>query len=121
MKKYKIKLNNKVYEVEVEEVEEDQIVEKTTSEVQETKQKQQATMQEESSKGNYCIKAPMPGKIVSLQVKEGEAVGRGQVVCILEAMKMENEIVSPKDGKVSSISIAQGQNVSATDVLMCIG
>jgi len=117
MKKYKIKLNNKVYEVEVEEVEaveENQIIEKSTPEIQDTTKKQQ------SSAGNDCIKAPMPGKIVSLQVKEGETVRTGQVVCTLEAMKMENEIVSPKDGKVSSISIAQGQNVSADDTLLFI-
>jgi len=121
MKKYKIKLNNKVYEVEVEEVEENQIIEKTTSEIQETTQKQQSNMPEQSSSSNDCIKAPMPGKIVSVQVKEGEVVKKGQVVCILEAMKMENEIVSPKDGKIASISMNQGQNVSATDALMCIG
>ncbi|WFD11645.1 acetyl-CoA carboxylase biotin carboxyl carrier protein subunit [Tepidibacter hydrothermalis] len=121
MKKYKIKLNDKVYEVEVEELEEDQIVEKSTPKIQDSIQKQQPDIQKQSSAGNESIKAPMPGKIVSLQVKEGETVKKGQVVCTLEAMKMENEIVSPKDGEVSSISIAQGQNVSAEDILLFIG
>ncbi|MCT4508029.1 MAG: acetyl-CoA carboxylase biotin carboxyl carrier protein subunit [Tepidibacter sp.] len=115
MKKYKIKLNDKVYEVEVEEIEDDQNIENSINEIQDSKPKQ-----EESSIANDGIKAPMPGKIVSIQVKEGEIVKKGQVVCILEAMKMENEIVSPSNGKISSISISQGQNVSAGESLVSI-
>ncbi|CAH2214061.1 acetyl-CoA carboxylase biotin carboxyl carrier protein subunit [Tepidibacter aestuarii] len=121
MKKYKIKLNDKVYEVEVEEVEGDKTIKESISEIQNFNQKEQSTIQEQSSVGNDCIKAPMPGKIVSLQVKEGELVKKGQVVCTLEAMKMENEIVAPINGKVSSISIDPGQNVSAGDALLFIG
>lgn len=54
----------------------------------------------------------MPGTIVNVLVKQGDNVKKGQVIAILEAMKMENEIVSPIDGSIEIISVDKGQNVS---------
>ena len=58
------------------------------------------------------VKAPMPGVVLKVQVQQGQAVKAGQVLVILEAMKMENEIVAPKDGTVAQIVAAKGASVA---------
>ena len=59
------------------------------------------------------VKAPMPGVVLKVQVQQGQAVKAGQVLVILEAMKMENEIVAPKDGTVAQIVAAKGASVGS--------
>jgi biotin carboxyl carrier protein len=59
----------------------------------------------------------MPGKILGIKVNSGDAVKKGQVVMVLEAMKMENEIVAPQDGTVASINVAVNAAVEAGDIL----
>lgn len=59
------------------------------------------------------VKAPMPGVVLKVQVHQGQAVKAGQVLVILEAMKMENEIVAPKDGTVAQIVAAKGASVES--------
>lgn len=61
--------------------------------------------------GSVSVSAPMPGKILAVKSNPGQAVKRGQVLLILEAMKMENEIVAPEDGTVASINVAVGDMV----------
>ncbi|MEN2257831.1 biotin/lipoyl-containing protein [Paraclostridium benzoelyticum] len=63
----------------------------------------------------------MPGTIVNIMVSNGDKVKKGQVIAILEAMKMENEIVAPIDGTVVSIDVEKGQNVNLGDSLVQIG
>ncbi len=67
-----------------------------------------------------AIKAPMPGTILNVKVNQGDSVKKGQVLLILEAMKMENEIVAPTDGTVVQIQAAKGSSVNAGDVLAVI-
>jgi biotin carboxyl carrier protein len=67
-----------------------------------------------------AVVAPMAGKIVSVKVKEGDSVKLGDVLCILEAMKMENEITAPKTGTVQSVNISEGMGVSEGAVLVVI-
>jgi biotin carboxyl carrier protein len=64
------------------------------------------------------IKAPMPGLIFDIKVKEGDEVKKGDAVLILEAMKMENILKSPGDGTVKSIKIKKGQSVEKNQVLI---
>jgi biotin carboxyl carrier protein len=64
------------------------------------------------------VMAPMPGKILGLSVKAGDKIELGQVVCVLEAMKMENEIGSEVEGKVQSIKVKVGDTVAAGDVIL---
>lgn len=64
------------------------------------------------------VKPPMPGKIVSVAVHEGDEVQAGQVLVILEAMKMQNEIVAPSAGVVKKVHVRAGQNVEGKDVLV---
>ena len=61
--------------------------------------------------GSVAVTAPMPGKILGVKLQAGTAVKRGQVILILEAMKMENEIVAPQDGTIASINVAVGDMV----------
>ena len=70
--------------------------------------------------GSVVIKAPMPGTILKINVKVGDAVKSGDVVCVLEAMKMENDICAPQDGVVSSIEVAQGASVATDAVLVTL-
>ena len=67
--------------------------------------------------GSVAIKAPMPGTILKVNVKVGDSVKKGDVVCVLEAMKMENDICAPEDGVVSSVEVSQGASV-ATDAVV---
>lgn len=70
--------------------------------------------------GGVQIKAPMPGTILAVNVEVGAAVKRGDVLCILEAMKMENEIMAPSDGKIAQVATSKGASVNPGDVLVVI-
>jgi biotin carboxyl carrier protein len=67
------------------------------------------------------LSAPMPGTILDIRVSEGQNVKAGEILLILEAMKMENEIVSPKDGVVNRIHTSKSSTVSTGDALVTIG
>ncbi len=70
--------------------------------------------------GGNKVTAPMPGTILGVSVKEGEAVKAGQTLFVLEAMKMESDVVAPVDGTVRGVAVAKGASVSAGDVLCSI-
>lgn len=69
------------------------------------------------SKGRISIDAPMPGKILSVKASIGQNIKKGEVILILEAMKMENEIVSPEDGVIASIDVISGDSVESGTLL----
>ena len=68
-----------------------------------------------------AVNAPMPGTILKVNVTQGQAVKEGDVLCILEAMKMENDIIAPKSGTVTQVVTAKGASVSSGDPLVVIG
>lgn len=70
--------------------------------------------------GEGVIAAPMAGKIISVRVKKGDSVKMGSVLCVLEAMKMENEISAPKGGVVEEVRVQEGKNVNEGDILILI-
>ncbi len=70
--------------------------------------------------GSVKVSSPMQGKILRLNNKPGDAVKKGQAVIILEAMKMENEIVAPEDGKVASVDATVGAQVESGDTLVTL-
>lgn len=67
------------------------------------------------------VAAPMPGTILKVNVTAGQAVKAGDVLCVLEAMKMENDITAPKDGTVTQVVTSKGASVSTGDALVVIG
>jgi len=67
--------------------------------------------------GSIKVAAPMPGKILAIKANNGQAVKKGEVIMILEAMKMENEITAPEDGTVASINVGVGDSVESGDTL----
>ncbi|MBO5010029.1 MAG: biotin/lipoyl-binding protein [Clostridia bacterium] len=70
--------------------------------------------------GANKVTAPMPGTILDVKVSVGQAVKKGDVICVLEAMKMENDIPAPCDGTVASVNVQKGASVSANDVLVTL-
>ena len=105
MKKYRVNVNGTVYEVELEEM--------TGA--------PSAPAAPAAAPGGEKVTSPMPGTILSVNVAAGDAVKRGQVLMILEAMKMENEIMCPCDGTVTSVSVTKGTAVESGTLLCTIG
>ncbi|MEE0969772.1 MAG: biotin/lipoyl-containing protein [Clostridia bacterium] len=70
------------------------------------------------SAGANAIKAPMQGNIMKVNVKPGDAVKKGDVLLVLEAMKMENDIKAPNDGTIATVDVKSGDTVATDDVLV---
>jgi biotin carboxyl carrier protein len=73
-----------------------------------------------SDTGEFQLRSPMPGLIVSLHVKEGQPVTKGDVLLILESMKMQNELKAPRDGTVTRIRVKAGDNVEQKQILLTV-
>lgn len=110
-------VNGTTYRVEIErEVRETKVVRKKVVTGQGP---QPARMKPAGGMGD--VKAPLPGVIKEVHVKEGDEVKQGQCVLILEAMKMENEVYAPIAGKITKVQVAAAQSVLEGDVLVSIG
>lgn len=134
IKQYKITVNGKLYDVLVEEVGEilggvqssktiSTFVNKDNANTNNNKEKQISNKPQDSipiDENAISIKAPMPGTILSFNVSVGDTVSEGQVLAILEAMKMENELVSPASGKVKSIHVEKGSSVVENQIILQI-
>ena len=70
--------------------------------------------------GANKVVAPMPGTILDMKVSVGQAVKKGDVICVLEAMKMENDIPAPCDGVVASVNVQKGATVAANDLIVSL-
>ena len=131
--KYKITLNNRVYEVEVEEgkamlLDEYEAVAPAApapvaaAPVAAAPAAAPAAAAAPVVTGaGETVAAPMPGTILKVNVTAGQAVKAGDVLCVLEAMKMENDITAPKDGTVTQVVASKGASVSTGDALVVIG
>lgn len=73
-----------------------------------------------SETGEFQLRSPMPGLIVTLPIQEGQPVMKGDVLLILESMKMQNELKSPRDGTVSRIRVKPGDNVEQKQILLSV-
>jgi biotin carboxyl carrier protein len=124
MKKYNIKVNGALYEVEVEEVKGEFASSPAPVAITEVSPaKAQPSPKVEVKKtvtSGEKIECPMPGTILKVNVNPGDNVKKGEVMFILEAMKMENEIMAPHDAKVVEVSVAKGAVVNTGDVLIVI-
>ena len=114
MKNYTITVNGNVYDVTVEEG----VAGSTPAAAPKAAPKAAKPAAAKSAgAGSVKVNASMPGKILSVKASVGQAVKKGDVLLILEAMKMENEVVAPEDGTVASIDVAAGDSVEAGAVL----
>ncbi len=119
MKRYSITVNGNTYDVVVEEVETGAatvaapIVTPTAAPIT----PKAAPAKAAGNEGANKVNAPMPGTILDIKVSVGQSVKKGDVICVLEAMKMENDIPAPCDGVVASINVQKGASVAANDVL----
>lgn len=80
----------------------------------------EGTFVQKESSGGFPVESPLPGNIFKIIVKEGDAVKKGDVLVIVEAMKMENNIMAEKDGVIQNIKIKEGDSVLQNDQLMVI-
>lgn len=120
MKNYTITVNGNVYDVTVEEGGQGSTVSAPSvarPQAPKAAPKAVATPTASGSQGSVKVNAPMPGKILALKANAGQAVKKGDVLLVLEAMKMENEVVAPQDGTVASVNVAVGAMVEAGDIL----
>lgn len=113
MKNYTITVNGTVYEVTVEEGAAG-AAPKAAPKAAPAAPKAAAPA---GAQGGVKVAAPMPGKILAVKANPGQAVKKGDVLLVLEAMKMENDIVAPQDGTVASVNVAVGGSVEAGEVL----
>ncbi len=120
MKKYRVKVNDKLFEVEVEEMSSSNTVETKQEKPEKAAPPKTTTIKTSDIVDGEKVLAPLPGTI-SLEVSEGDHVNKGDVIFILEAMKMENEITAPATGTVKAIYITQGASVDTGELLAVIG
>ena len=121
MKKYNITVNGTTYEVVVEEV--GSVSGHTpmySAPVTANNAPKSTPAPAKAVGGANKVVAPMPGTILDIKVTPGQAVKKGDVLCVLEAMKMENDIPSPCDGVVASVLVQKGASVATNDVLVSI-
>ena len=114
MKKFNVNVNGTVYSVEVEEV--GGTVAAAPVAPAPAPKKEAAA----APAGSITVEAPMPGKVLSVNVKAGDKVEAGDVLLILEAMKMQNEIMAPEDGTVSDVRVSAGDTVATGDVMVVL-
>ena len=112
MKKYKVTVNGTVYEITLEKIDAKSV---------NTAPAAAAPSAPATSAGGEVVTAPMPGNILDVKVTNGASVKKGDVLMILEAMKMENEIIAPCDGTVKSVNVTKGGSVETGAELCVIG
>ena len=122
MRKFNITVNGVAYEVEVEEVDAQGAAPAAPAKAAPAAPKAAAPAAPKAAPkapvaAGAKVNAPMPGTILDVKVAQGQAVKKGQVLMILEAMKMENEIMCPQDGTVAQVNVSKGASVNSGDVL----
>lgn len=123
MRKFMITVNGSTYEVDVEEVEAGAAAPVAAPAAPKAAPKaaaKPAAAKPAAAATGEQVKSPMPGTILDVKVKAGDAVKKGAVLCVLEAMKMENEIMAPRDAKVVQVLAAKGASVNSGDVLIVL-
>ena len=133
IKKYNVNVNGNSYYVEVEEIKDGSVPRPVAAPVAPAPKPAAAApvakapaapepvAKAAALAGDVTLEAPMPGTILDVAVKVGDAVKEGQLAVVLEAMKMENELQIPADGTVKAVNVSKGSSVNTSDVLVIIG
>jgi biotin carboxyl carrier protein len=106
MKRYSVTVNGAVYDVVVDE-----------TDTLDTPPKAQPAPVQTGEQGSIKIESPMPGNIIDVKVGAGDKVQKSAVIAILEAMKMENDVVAPSDGTIASVNVKKGDSVNTGTVI----
>ena len=120
MKNLRITVNGTAYDVQVEELGSDAVAAAPAAPAAAPKAAPNAASKAAVGAGEK-VAAPMPGTIVSVNVSNGQSVKAGDVLVVLEAMKMENEIKAPSDGTITSVAVSKGESVDTGATLVTIG
>ena len=124
MKNYRVTVNGVAYDVVVEELNGSAVAPAPVAAAPVSAPKAApapaAAPKASGNAGAIAVKAPMPGNLIKVNVKVGDAVKKGDVLCVLEAMKMENDIMAPADGVVASVEAAKGASVATDAVLVTL-
>lgn len=115
MKKYKVNVNGSVYEITLE------VLDGAPAAAPAAPAAAPAAPAAAAPAGGEKVCSPMPGTILSVNVQNGSAVKKGDVLMVLEAMKMENEIMAPCDGTITSVNTSKGSSVESGTLLCVIG
>ncbi len=130
MSKYRIKIYEKVYELELEKIEDSQLPSAGKSDFSQQTwvsgkepfvQVINPAIEKKTEMNDHTVTCPMPGTIIRILCQAGDCVHKGQSLAILEAMKMENEIISPRDGTVKECFVSEGSTVLGGATLFEIG
>lgn len=116
MKTYKVKVNGKSYIVELESIEETS----QTIAKKETKKEEKVKSETTAITGAKEVLSPIQGNVIDVLVKVGQKVKKGDVLLLIEAMKLENEVNAHIDGEIVEILVSKGQNVANNEVLIRI-
>ena len=119
MKKYNVTVNGNSYEITLEVVDAADVKPASAPAKTEAPAAAVAAPAPAAAQGGETVSSPMPGNILGVNVKNGDTVKKGDVLMILEAMKMENEIMAPCDGTVSSVNVQKGSTVE-TGTVLCV-
>ena len=117
MKIYKVKVNGKSYRVELESIE--QVASQAVTETKKEEKPTSAPTPVASGEGRP-VESPIQGTVVNVKVSAGATVKKGDVLVVVEAMKLENDVVSPYDGVVGDILVKKGDNITAKQTIVTI-
>jgi biotin carboxyl carrier protein len=119
MKKYNVTVNGTAYEITLEVVDAADVKTTASPAPAAAPAAAPAPAPAAAPAGGETVAAPMPGNILAVNVQNGSAVKKGDVLMILEAMKMENEIMAPCDGTIASVNVTKGSTVE-TGAVLCV-
>jgi len=108
-KRYRITLEGRIYDVEVEEV---PVGQQPVAEERAVAAPKAGAVEE--------IRSPLPGNVISVKVQPGQQVKSGDLLLVIESMKLENEILAPRDGTVKDVRVMQGATVNINDLLVIL-
>ncbi|MDO5560749.1 MAG: biotin/lipoyl-containing protein [Oscillospiraceae bacterium] len=120
MKRFNVSVNGKAYDVAVEEITDGSAPAAMPAAAPASAPAAKPAAPKAAAGAGTKVTAPMPGTILEVKVNVGDSIKKGQPIMVLEAMKMENDIVASCDGKITSILVKKGDSVNASDALATI-